>query len=356
MKISVQNLNALPVQTWRWLNVNNTSFEGNIPTIEAIKEDKPVVLPQGVYHLEEIPENVQQIQTAMGNNATQFVQANSNVGFCLLAKEKVKQAVSYTYDASKQSIVEENYIVAQENSSLTVLTSVTSTQEDVCFHAACTRIYAQKGAKVRLIQIQRLNNESGQWNDVGIYQEEGSDVEVVHIELGADRIVGGCLAKLAGKDAQFSADTIYLGMQDNSLDFNYIAEHVAPSTTSDISASGALLDNSQKVYRGTIDFKQGAMQAVGREKEHTLLFSPHTVNKTSPLILCQEEDVEGQHAASIGRIDEKKLFYLQSRGLTEVEAKKLLIEGTFLPTIQKVPDESLQEQLFTYLTERIVSL
>lgn len=52
-----------------------------------------------------------------------------------------------------------------------------------------------------------------------------------------------------------------------------------------------------------------------------LLFSPSARNRTAPLILCGEEEVEGQHAASVGRLDENKLYYLRSRGLSEAQAR-----------------------------------
>ena len=71
-------------------------------------------------------------------------------------------------------------------------------------------------------------------------------------------------------------------------------------------------DLYDKILRGTIDFRRGAKRGVGHESEDVLLSSPHARNRTAPLILCGEEEVEGQHAASIGRLDEAKLYYLRS--------------------------------------------
>lgn len=60
-----------------------------------------------------------------------------------------------------------------------------------------------------------------------------------------------------------------------------------------------------------------------------LLFSPNARNRTAPLILCGEEEVEGQHAASVGRLDENKLYYLRSRGLSEAQARRLMVDARF---------------------------
>ena len=65
--------------------------------------------------------------------------------------------------------------------------------------------------------------------------------------------------------------------------------------------------------------------------------APHARNRTAPLILCGEEEVEGQHAASIGRLDEAKLYYLRSRGLTEAQARRLMVDARFAPAIEKIP-------------------
>ena len=78
-----------------------------------------------------------------------------------------------------------------------------------------------------------------------------------------------------------------------------------------------LTGSADKILRGTVDFQRGAKRGVGHESEDVLLFSPSARNRTAPLILCGEEEVEGQHAASVGRLDENKLYYLRSRGLSE---------------------------------------
>ena len=72
-----------------------------------------------------------------------------------------------------------------------------------------------------------------------------------------------------------------------------------------------------KLFRGSIDFVKGCAGSVGNEKEDVLLLGDDVVNQTIPLILCAEEDVEGNHGASIGELDEKTLFYLMSRGIYE---------------------------------------
>lgn len=113
------------------------------------------------------------------------------------------------------------------------------------------------------------------------------------------------------------------------------------------------MDRSKKTFRGTLDFKKGCKKSKGEEEEYTVLLSPHVINKSVPILLCTEEDVDGQHAASAGRIDENKLFYIMSRGFSETEAKKLVIEAAFNPIINQIPSEEIKNKISTSIRRRL---
>lgn len=111
----------------------------------------------------------------------------------------------------------------------------------------------------------------------------------------------------------------------------------------------------QKIFKGTLDFKKGASRSKGIEEEYAILLDKTVKADAIPLLLCEEDDVEGQHAASAGQIDSDKLFYLMSRGLDEKEAKKLIVEASFTPIIDKIPMEYLKEEITKEIHRRIVN-
>ena len=94
-------------------------------------------------------------------------------------------------------------------------------------------------------------------------------------------------------------------------------------------------------------------KALGHESEDVLMFSPTARNRTAPLILCGEEEVEGQHAASVGRLDEGKLYYLRSRGLSESQARRLMVDARFAPAIEKIPLEELRTEVRETVARRL---
>ena len=108
------------------------------------------------------------------------------------------------------------------------------------------------------------------------------------------------------------------------------------------------------VFRGTLDFVQGARGSVGKEDEEVTILSPHARNRSVPLMLSHEGDVDGHHAVSIGRMDEDKLFYLMSRGLDERAAQQLIVEASFEPVLARIESDELRTEIGSYLERRLL--
>ena len=108
---------------------------------------------------------------------------------------------------------------------------------------------------------------------------------------------------------------------------------------------GVLGDEAEKVFRGTIDFKNGAVGAKGAENEEVLLMDEKVRNKTVPLILCAEEDVEGSHGASIGRIDEGQVFYMESRGIPREKIYELMARAKLAQVAAKIGHEATEQRI-----------
>ena len=124
-------------------------------------------------------------------------------------------------------------------------------------------------------------------------------------------------------------------------------------TECEIDTSGALKDAAKKVFRGTIDFKTGSSNSVGNEKETVLMLGDDVVNKTVPLILCAEENVVGNHGATIGELDDETLFYFESRGISRAQAENILARASIERFARTVDDEVLRAQILQTLEEEL---
>ena len=117
--------------------------------------------------------------------------------------------------------------------------------------------------------------------------------------------------------------------------------------------SGVLLDQAKKTFRATLDFRKGSSGSTGEETEDTLLLSEDAINRAIPIILCQEEDVEGHHGASIGQLPDDLLFYMQTRGIDEEEARRIMIRARLLRVARLIPERHLRGHVEDYLRKTL---
>lgn len=362
MQLNIKELNALPARTWRWLGVNGANVELSLPEVGPYA-GKPFAspVPAGAEVLSVAADEIgfidDETDPTLHPDVARFVRAAHNGGYFIRAARGKKVAepivLDYRLDGQNPAVVDDNFILAEAGSELTVVMHYTSDESVRGFHVGMTKVLAQKGATVHLIQVQTLGDGCEHFDHVGLSTQTDARVELVQAELGGRHSYSGFRARLEGERSELDMRTVYLGDGARQLDIGAVAEHYGRHTLSTITARGALLDQSEKIFRGTIDFKKGSAASKGREEEYSILLSPQVRNRTAPLILCQEEDVDGHHAASTGRIDANRLFYLMSRGLSEVDAKKLMIEAEFAPVTARIPVPSVRQEISDYLGKRL---
>ena len=359
MDIALKQVNTLPAPTWNRLGINFAKLEAAGVTFTPCAADPLSPLPDGVT-VSRLPFPKPDVATGMGKEAADFVTANRTYGVSLRAaagtKAECPVLLDFRLGAENPALADEIEITAEENSELTVIVNYRSDEGTAGFHGGLTKLYAAKGAVIHLVQAQLLGDGYVHFDNVGAFAEESGSIDIIQAELGGKNAFSGVKTRLEGVKSSLNMDTVYFGDSSRAIDMNYVAEHIGRRTKSEIHVVGALLDESEKTFRGTIDFVRGSQKAVGHESEYNLLFSPKVRNRTAPLILCAEEDVEGQHAASTGKIGENTLFYLMSRGLSELEAKKLMIEAQFRPVTDRIPDASLRRAILDYVKERLNGL
>ncbi len=214
-----------------------------------------------------------------------------------------------------------------------------------------TALHVEKNAKVRLVQIQNTAQESCLRLETSGECAENAQVELIQILLGRGDVYSDGRFELNGDGAGFSAGIGYLGQKKQTIDMNLAVNHWGQKTTSEINAAGALKDDAKKIFRGTIDFKKGSAGSVGNEQETVLMLGDGVINKTVPLILCAEENVVGNHGATIGELDAETLFYFESRGIPAQEAENIMARAAIERLTRTLDDETAQAAILAELEE-----
>jgi len=210
-----------------------------------------------------------------------------------------------------------------------------------------TRILVEDGAKVHLIQVCDPGEKLSAYCDVAAVLGEDSEFTLLQITLGRENTLFGAAADLHGDRSRLKIDAAYTAAKDQQVDINYVARHRGVNTESEIKVNGVLRAGAKKAFRGTIDFIRGCKGSKGDEREDVLLLDEDVVNRTVPLILCTEEDVEGSHGATIGDLSEESLYYFRSRGISDEAAYQLLADGRMAAAVRMIPVKEIRDELLS---------
>ena len=212
---------------------------------------------------------------------------------------------------------------------------------------------ANENAKANITLINLLNGETNNFYSIENEINNKAEVNYTIIDIGAKNSISNYYSNMLGSSSKNNLKTIYLGTKNEVKDINYIAEIRGENSNVDIDVQGALKDESKKHFKGTIDFKKGCKKSKGNENEFCILLSDKAKSLALPMLLCTEDDVEGNHSTASGKVDNKDLFYIMSRGLSYKEAIRLIVKAKFNQIIQTIKDEELKEEILNEIDRRI---
>lgn len=339
-------INRVPALTWNRLHLNEA--EGAEIAVSAGRKAE-IQLPAGVTvtDLEEASYPAQ--KTGIGPEFADAVKkAKAAVTrFTVSAQPDGPIRMDFSYEGEVSDISPIEVEVAEGVSADLIMFYG---GEKASGQAAVQVVYhVAKDAALTLVQVQKLPKEMTFFNDIGGTCEEGGTFRQTQLVLSGGASYYGSLTDLVGKAADQQTAMAYLAGKDESLDINQVVNHIGKKTTCDIKVSGVLSDNARKNFRGTIDLRRGAKGAVGNENEDVLLLDEGVVNKTLPIILCTEEDVEGNHGASIGKLDSELMFYLESRGISEEAIYRMMARARVDAVKNRIEDKLTRQRIDSLL-------
>jgi Fe-S cluster assembly protein SufD len=147
----------------------------------------------------------------------------------------------------------------------------------------------------------------------------------------------------------------YFTSGDQHLDHDTQQNHMAPNTTSDLLYKGALMDHSRSVWQGMIYVAPGALGTDGYQANRNLILSKDARADSIPGLEILADDVRCTHGATVGKIDESLLFYLESRGIPTKDAEQLIVLGFFTPIMERIPFEGVRNRFSDAIQEKMSS-
>ncbi|SDC51034.1 SufD family Fe-S cluster assembly protein [Geotoga petraea] len=256
-----------------------------------------------------------------------------NHGYYFKAEEN--EDLGTTIIKYDQEQILENTVFNLKKGSKLTLVRIINSEKDL-FRTTSLRGVVEENAELNIINVNLLNENDINIDNALFELKESSKVNVYDLHLGGKVSAPHYIFRMSGKYAEGNIKPYFLGDKDNVIDMLYLIRFYAPESTGNIKGKGALKDSAKAIFRGFLDLKKGAKEATAAEEESTLLLSEKARAEAFPSLLVDENEVNASHAASVGTLDEQKLYYLMTRGFSKLEAKKLMSFGIFEPFLDEI--------------------
>ena len=340
--VLINRANVPAAQTWNRLRANSLSV-----TVPNHADAGKVYLP--------LPRLFERIECGMGQEVTDYVesQAFKSDFYNVPAHTKREDPIVVAVSAAQNQCANTGIIVREGAEATVVIAAFAGDASDggdapagsdsndsaLPTSAALTRIVVEAGAKLHLIEMLGVNEGQQHLESVGLEIHQDAAVDVKQYALGGSTIGLGLTANLVGARARLDLNNRYHATHEETLDINHLVRMRGTSTRAQLTESGVLNEAAKKTLRATIDLVRGAKDAQGNEIETVMILGDDVVNKTMPVILCDEDDVAGNHGATIGSVSPEQLDYLAARGLSRQAAEQLFVRALFEDAIINAPEE-----------------
>jgi Fe-S cluster assembly protein SufD len=302
-------------------------------------------------HLGKVVDTEQDVFTALndaGWTGGAFVYVPRNV--------KVEQPIVLTAisDADHVALHRRVLIVVEEGAEAEVWEQhLSGTTENETLLNSVVELRVGQNAKLRFVGAQDMNEKS--WVFGSQRAEVARDGSLDWVVVG----FGGASGKvrtetlLAGEGSHAKVTGAYAPHGRQHIDYDTTQEHGAPNTTSDLAFRGILADRASAVWRGMIKVDPGAQQTDAFQECRNLLLSKKAHADAIPGLEILANDVRCTHAAAIAQIDPEQVFYLNSRGLGDALAKRLVIEGFMAELIERFEEGPIREAMAGAIERRL---
>ena len=345
-------LNETPVRTSKNYGINNIEIKDFEEPI--IKEFNNIKIVDNENCVTSKKENIN-LKFGLGEYFLKQSNENSNVDLSINIEKKLKEPiiVEFNFDEGNETLIDNINIKAQNGTKGNIIIIYRSKEDTLGYHNGVCNAQISENANIHITIVNLLNTKINNFYSVNSNLEEESNTAFSMVEFGGKYNVINYYADLKGYKTLNKLHSIYLGKEEQKIDLNYITELHGEKTDVDIEVNGALKDKAKKNFKGTIDFKTGAKKAKGKENEYCTLLSDTSYSKALPMLLCTEDDVEGEHSTATGKVDNQELFYIMTRGISEKEAKKMIIKAKFNSVIQEIKEEKIQNLILEEVDRRL---
>ncbi len=267
--------------------------------------------------------------------------------------EKTIQLVNLTHGFVDRFVMQRNLFIAENNSKLRIM---------ICDHSLnltqnminnVTEAYLGSNAEMEVYSLQNEPDKSSVIKSLYFHQKEKSRLVNLALSLHAGMLRNNVNVQLTGERAEANLYGLFLNDRQQKVDNFILVEHDVPNCTSNQFYKGILDEEAQGSFQGRIHVKKDAQKTEAYQSNKNMCLTPDAKMHTKPQLEIYADDVRCSHGATVGQLDENAMFYLRSRGISEKEARLMLMYAFADEVVSKIELEPLRKQISGMVNSRL---
>ena len=249
-----------------------------------------------------------------------------------------------------------NLIVAANETQATIVEDYVSFGESPAFCNTATELVAGDNAAISHYMIEREHQQAYNVSTLRIQQGRSANISSHSVLLGGGLVRNNVHPVLAGEGSECLINGLFIGNGRQHLDNYMLVEHASPHCASRQFYNGILDDQAHGVFHGRIIVHKDAQKTDAKQTNRNLLLSDDARIDTKPQLEIYADDVKCTHGATIGQIEENALFYLRSRGIDEIAARKLLLLAFANECLDRMAANPAREHAEKVINEHLLTI
>lgn len=223
-------------------------------------------------------------------------------------------------------------------------------------HNGVLEVRLGKGAHLNLSELQELGSGVANITTERALLQKNARLDWTYGAIGSKTSKTFITVDLVGEGSEALLNGFYFSGSGQLINLDTQQNHMAPHTNSNLRYRGAASGNGSAVWEGMIYVDSIAQQTDGYQSNRNLILDDGADIKTIPGLEIRADDVSCSHGATVGRLDDDELFYLQTRGISYKEAERVIVAGFFADVLGSVPLDALKKSLGKKLADKFINL
>lgn len=279
-------------------------------------------------------------------------------GFFIYIPENIEvkqpiQIVNIIHHDQNICLQTRNLIVLEKNSKLTLIHCDDSYNHQKSLSNTVSEVYLGENASFDHYKMQNVNNASTLINTTYFHLEQYAKICSNGLSLNGGILKNENYVKMAGQGCETNIYGLYLMDRKQHIDNLVYVEHLYPNCNSKELYKGIMDDNASGVFNGHVIVHKNAQKTNAFQSNKNILLTDKAKVNTKPFLEIYADDVKCSHGATVGQLDTEAMFYIRSRGISEHNAKMLLMYAFADEVIQKITVEPLRYRLEDMVKKRL---